>query len=108
MPRVDEKLVETMRQRGQLVRLPNHAEGVPVALHYRRRLTAPSSVALRKAFADPGRLLQAHGATISWKSLSPSGQIVEAVIPVSEFDNLAAQLRTRAIDIVPMVELQIV
>jgi hypothetical protein len=108
MARVNEKLVEAMRQRGQLVRLPNQAEGVPVALHYRRRLASPSKVALRRAFADPGRLLQSHGATISWKSLSPSGQIVEAVIPVSEFANLAAQLRTRSIDVVPMVELQIV
>jgi hypothetical protein len=88
-----------LRQLDLLEAVPSGQAGVRVSLQYCARLTETSlrarRAALRRKFEEIASEIAADGATLDVSSLSVAGQNAEAVLPLSQFDELARRLQER-------------
>lgn len=109
---MDEHLVQRLRDLGAISRLETGQEGVHVSLQYKPRLEDPSRSArrdiLQREFQKIATEVVPEGAEVRLESLSISGQTVEAVLPLGDYDRVVDDLEQREVRVDALVDRQIV
>ncbi len=107
-----DSLKRKLSQLDLLEALPSGETGVRVTLQHTPRLTE-SSRADRRAFLDRrlsqiAKRLAATGCRVEIESLSVSGQTVEAVIPIDQYDEIEDQMKDEQIRLDVLMDRSIV
>lgn len=109
---MDKDLIRKLRDLGALSRTSKGEEGVRVSLQYKPRLEEPSRSArreiLQRAFRKVASEVLARGLECDLKSLSVSGQTVQAVLPVRDYESLVDELEQKDIRVDALLDQQIV
>jgi hypothetical protein len=109
---MDKDLVQRLRDLGAIARLETGQEGVRVSLHYKPRLEEPSRSArrdiLQREFQKIASEVVPEGTEVHLESLSISGQTVEAVLPLGDYDRVVDDLEQREVRVDALVDRQIV
>jgi hypothetical protein len=109
---MDDQLLQQLRNLGATARLASGEEGVRVSLQYRARLAEPSRAArrelLHREFQSIAAELVPKGTEVDLGSLSISGQTVEAVLPLREYDHLVDDLKKRQVRVDALLDRQVV
>lgn len=105
--RVDiQKLIGT----DALVTTSKGLDGVRVSLQCRAAITGPSRDArhqsLRAAFENIADAIRTQGAEVDLDSISVSGQIVEAILPISCFDEITKVLDEQDVRVDVLIDRQ--
>ena len=109
---MDKNVIRKLRDLGALSRTSTGEEGVRVSLHYKPRLDEPSRSArreiLQSAFGKVASEVHSRGLECDLGSLSVSGQTVEAVLPVRDYESLVDELERKDIRVDALLDQQIV
>ena len=102
---MDEKILKEMENLDQLILLENGMRGVPVVLQYKPRLhhqpRADRKTFLTNEFKAVQNQIGTSGVRIDLETVSPSGQLVQAIVPVDQLANVEKELKTRNIEMQP-------
>lgn len=108
---MDPKVLDNLYKLGAVDRLPNGQDGVRVSLQYRSRLTSGSRSSrrdlLKQTFEDIAKDIVSDGAEVDLNSLSVSGQTVEAILPVDQYDDITDKLNQQNIRVDLVQERQV-
>lgn len=108
---MDPKVLDKLYKLGAVDRLPNGQDGVRVSLQYRSRLTSGSRSdrrdLLKQAFEDIAKDIVSDGAEVDLDSISVSGQTVEAILPVTQYDDITDKLNQQNVRVDLVEERQI-
>ena len=109
---MDAKVLDKLYKLGAVERLPTGEDGVRVSLQYQSKFTEPSRShrrnALQTTFENISKAIHSEGAQIDMKSLSVSGQTVEAVLPIDKYDNIAAKLNEQDVRVDLLTDKQVI
>jgi hypothetical protein len=98
---MNSKVLEKLYKLGAVDKLANGQEGVRVSLMCNSTLPRTSRSArrniLQQRFGDVANDILPDGAEIDLNSLSVSGQTVEAVLPIDNYDRIAEKLKQQDI-----------
>lgn len=94
-------MLEKLYKLGAIKQLGTGTDGIRVSLQYEPRITEPSRSERRSILHDEfqrvAESINKKGAEVDLNSISVSGQTVEAVLPISEYDEILDDLSTRGI-----------
>lgn len=109
---MDERAKQKLIDRGLLATTPSGLPAVRVSLQYRPRFHERSRSRRRELLADAfdriASWLEPRGAEVDLDTLSVSGQTVEALLPVDDYDELAGELERAQIRIDELFDRQVV
>lgn len=95
-----------------LVTTSKGLKGVRVSLQCRAAITGPSRDArrrsLRAAFENVADAIRTQGAEVNLDSISVSGQIAEAILPISSIDEITKALDEQDVRVDVLIDRQIV
>lgn len=97
---MDAKVLKKLYDTGAIDRLSNGQDGVRVSLQYQSATSGSRSsrrTLLKQAFKDIAKEIVSEGAEVDLDSISVSGQTVEAILPVDNYDNIAGKLNQQNI-----------
>lgn len=98
---MDSKLLERLYKLGAVDRLANGQDGVRVSLMWNSTLSQTSRSArrdlLQQKFESAANDILPDGAQVDLNSISVSGQTVEAVFPIDNFDDITDKLKQQSI-----------
>ena len=109
---MDAKLLERLHQLGAIDRLSNGQDGVRVTLMWTARMTEPSLSARRdlllQKFECTANNILPDGAEVDLSSISISGQTVEALLPIDNYDYLTDKLKQQSVRVDPLTRERLV
>jgi hypothetical protein len=98
---MDSKLLERLYRLGAVDRLANGQDGVKVSLMWNFKFSQKSRSArrdlLQQKFESAANDILSDGAEVDLSSISVSGQTVEAVFPIDNFDEITDKLKQQSI-----------
>ena len=98
---MDSKVLEKLYKLGAVDRLANGQDGVRVSLMCSLTLSQTSRSArrdlLRQKFESAANDILPDGAEVDLNSISVSGQTVEAVLPIDNYDDITDKLKQQSI-----------
>jgi len=98
---MDSKLLERLYKLGAVNQLANGQDGVKVSLMWNSTLSQTSRSArrnlLQQKFESAANDILPDGAEVDLSSISVSGQTVEAVFPIDNFDQITDKLKQQSI-----------
>ena len=108
---MDSKVLERLYKLGAIDRLANGQDGVRVSLMWNSKLSEPSLSARRdlllRKFESTANEILLDGAEVNLNSISVSAQTVEAVLPISNFDQITDKLKQQGIRVDPLTKEQV-
>jgi hypothetical protein len=109
---MDSKVLERLYKLGAIDRLTNGQDGVKVSLMWQTRLSEPSLSArrdlLKQKFECTANDILSDGAEVDLTSISVSGQTVEAVLPIHNFDDITDKLKQQSIRVDPLTRQRVI
>lgn len=106
------QILDKLTKLGAIEQLPTGVPGVRVSLQYEPRLSLQSRDArrdlLRHEFERIAHALGAQGAKLDLDSVSVSGQTVEAIFPLDNYDRISQELSNQQIRVDLLIDRQIV
>jgi hypothetical protein len=109
---MDNHKIQKLRNLGAISRLDTGEEGVRVSLQYKPRLDEPSRTArrdiLHREFEKIASECLSEGTQVDLGSLSVSGQTVEAVLPVKNYDRLVNDLEQKDVRVDDLINRQVI
>jgi hypothetical protein len=98
---MDSKVLEKLYKLGAVGRLANGQDGVRVSLMWNSALPQTSRSArrdlLQQKFECAANDILPDGAEVDLNSISVSGQTVEAVLPIDNYDDITDKLKQQSI-----------
>lgn len=108
---MDSKLLERVYKLGAVERLATGQDGVRVSLMWDSTLSQPSRSArrdlLKQKFESTANDIIPDGAEVDLNSISVSGQTVEAVLPINNFDQITDKLKQQSIRVAVLTNEQV-
>jgi hypothetical protein len=109
---MDEREAQKLSERGLVGKTPAGRPAVRVSLQYQHRFEEPSRDARRRLLSDAfepiARWLESNDAHVDLDSLSVSGQTVEALLPIDDYDELTSKLQHHDVRVDQLVDRQVV
>lgn len=101
-----------LAQRDQLAQLSSGRPGVPATLQLQQRQSSSTMDArrntLREQFAKAAPAVERLGGEVNLNSLSITGQTVEAILPVDQYDQIETSLRSQEIRVDLLINRQVI
>ena len=108
---MDATLLERLYKLGAIERMANGQDGVRVSLMWDSTLSEPSRPArrdlLRQKFECVANEILPDGAEVDLNSISVSGQTVEALLPIDNYDQITDKLKQQSIRVAPLTNEQV-
>ena len=104
--------IEKLRAKGAVVDLDSGRVGIRVFLQYQPRILVASRSTrkrrLREFFAKIVPLVEAAGGKVDLDSISISGQVIEATLPLDSYESIAEELKGKKVRTDILIERQVV
>jgi len=108
---MDEATLHRLQRQGAIVRLPTGNAGVRVSLRYLRSMVDRPRAERKELLASKLRELADavghQGGAIDEQTVSVSGQVCEAVLPLDGYEALKADVEAKDFEVQPLFDRQV-